>query len=257
MNGETPLPPRPLRVSGLAVARDGRTLFSGIDFRLEPGEVLLVRGPNGAGKSSLLLTLAGILRPEAGRIEVSTGDERPGEAVHFLGHLSAVKPRLTLEENLRFWVDLYGGSHKTPSPLRGRRWREAPVEGGGQSAQQEPRTPLIRPSGTLSLGGEKGHSTETGAAIPEALEAVGLGGLDHHDAGHLSQGQTRRLALARLVAIRRPVWLLDEPTAALDTGGEALVARLIEAHRAAGGVAVIATHHDLPVAAKTLTLGAS
>jgi heme exporter protein A len=81
--------------------------------------------------------------------------------------------------------------------------------------------------------------------------------LDHHDAGHLSQGQTRRLALARLLAIRRPVWLLDEPTAALDAGGEELVAGLIRDHCAAGGVAIIATHHDIPVGdVQTLTLAA-
>jgi hypothetical protein len=51
---------------------------------------------------------------------------------------------------------------EAPSPLRGRRWREAPDEGGAQSAQQEPKTPLIRPSGTFSRGGEKGLQTETG-----------------------------------------------------------------------------------------------
>ena len=205
-----------------------RTLFSGIAFTIEPGGVLLVRGPNGAGKSSLLLALAGILRPEAGQIEFSTGDERPGEALHFLGHLNAVKPRLTLAENLRFWVDLYGGSQGTPSPRRGRRWREAPDEGGGPHTRSPPpatsgqaENPPHPPFGHLPpRSGEGDLSTDNGIAISEALEAVGLGGLDHHDAGHLSQGQTRRLALARLVAIPRPVWLLDEPTAALDTGGE-------------------------------------
>jgi heme exporter protein A len=116
--------------------------------------------------------------------------------------------------------------------------------------------PLIRPSGTFSHGGEKGLPTGHGMGVAAALDAVGLGGLDNHDAGHLSQGQTRRLALARLVAIRRPVWLLDEPTAALDAGGEMVVTRLIRDHRAGGGVAVIATHHDLDVGpVETLTLG--
>jgi heme exporter protein A len=49
MTAESPFPPRPLRVSGLTLARDGRTLFSGISFTVEPGGVLLVRGPIGAG----------------------------------------------------------------------------------------------------------------------------------------------------------------------------------------------------------------
>ena len=64
MTAQTPLPPRPLRVSGLTVARDGRTLVADLGFTVEPGGVLLVRGPNGAGKSSLLLALAG--HPAAG-----------------------------------------------------------------------------------------------------------------------------------------------------------------------------------------------
>jgi heme exporter protein A len=210
MSGQ-PFPPHSLRVSGLAVARDGRTLLDEISFTVGPGGVLLVRGPNGAGKSSLLLTLAGILRPGAGTIDFGAGDEHAGEALHFLGHLNAVKPRLTLAENLRFWMALYQGSGPEPGP-----------------------------------------------AVSGALAIVGLGGLDDHDAGHLSQGQTRRLALARLIAIRRPLWLLDEPTAALDTGGETLVAHLIEDHRAAGGLAVIATHQDIALAdPQALTLGSA
>ena len=118
MRDDTPKPlcrRAPCGSPASTVARDGRTLFSGIAFTVEPGGVLLVRGPNGAGKSSLLLALAGILRPEAGPIELPTGDERPGEALHFLGHLNAVKPRLTLAENLKFWVDLYG-AQSGPSP---------------------------------------------------------------------------------------------------------------------------------------------
>lgn len=243
MTAQTPLPPRPLRVSGLTVFRDGRELFSDIGFAVEPGGVLLVRGPNGAGKSSLLLALAGILRPEAGRIVVAAGDERPGEVLHFLGHLNAVKPRLTLGENLRFWMDLYGAA-TPPSPLRG---------GAGDEGRAAPAVPTEPPPPpTPPRKGAGG----VGTAVSFALEAVGLGGLDDHDAGHLSQGQIRRLALARLVAIRRPVWLLDEPTAALDAGGETIGAKLIRDHRAAGGVAVIATHHDLDVGpVETLTLG--
>jgi heme exporter protein A len=74
----------------------------------------------------------------------------------------------------------------------------------------------------------------------------------------LSQGQTRRLALARLLIAERPIWLLDEPTAALDTGGEALVGRLVTGHCAAGGTVIAATHDDLnlgPLKVDTLRLG--
>ncbi|MEZ5960794.1 MAG: heme ABC exporter ATP-binding protein CcmA [Hyphomonadaceae bacterium] len=64
----------------------------------------------------------------------------------------------------------------------------------------------------------------------------------------LSQGQARRLALARLVVAPRPVWLLDEPAAALDDAGRAVLNELIASHRANGGIAVAAVHEPLGVA---------
>jgi heme exporter protein A len=100
----------------------------------------------------------------------------------------------------------------------------------------------------------------TGAARPEiapALETVGLAAIAGLDAGLLSAGQTRRLALARLIVAGRPVWLLDEPTASLDAEGEALVARLIEDHLRRGGLVLAATHHGLGLARppQAITLG--
>lgn len=96
------------------------------------------------------------------------------------------------------------------------------------------------------------------ANIGEALDVAGLGGLDSLDAGLLSAGQTRRLALARLVAVPRPLWLLDEPTSALDTAGAAWVGDLVSRHLEQGGLAVIATHLDIALAGtvKSLVLGA-
>jgi heme exporter protein A len=96
------------------------------------------------------------------------------------------------------------------------------------------------------------------AVSESVLEAVGIHDHDYfdYDAGHFSEGQTRRLSMARLIVAERPVWLLDEPTASLDIGGEAIVSDLVRKHRAKGGVAVIATHHDLDVGpVETLTLG--
>ncbi len=83
------------------------------------------------------------------------------------------------------------------------------------------------------------------AAVPAALEAVGLGHAVHLPAGVLSAGQKRRLGLARLIVARRDIWLLDEPATALDTDGLARLAGLVEIHRAAGGMVIAATHADL------------
>ncbi len=96
----------------------------------------------------------------------------------------------------------------------------------------------------------------TGLAPQAALDRVGLGRIADLDAGYLSAGQQRRLVLARLLVSYRPIWLLDEPSAALDTEGQALLAALLEEHLAGGGLTVIATHDDIAVAGlQTLTLG--
>jgi heme exporter protein A len=96
----------------------------------------------------------------------------------------------------------------------------------------------------------RGDRTRIGPALSEAR-------LDHAAdlaAGLLSAGQTRRLALCRLLVAPRPIWLLDEPTAALDTQGDKWVAGLIDRHLATGGLAVIATHLKLKLSRGVRTL---
>jgi heme exporter protein A len=97
----------------------------------------------------------------------------------------------------------------------------------------------------------------TGLAADAALEAVGLGTLSGLDAGYLSAGQTKRLALARLLVTDRKIWLLDEPAASLDADGDALVTRLIAGRLATGGAVIAATHDDIAGATRTLMLGAT
>jgi heme exporter protein A len=96
---------------GLVCVRGEREVFRGLDFRLEPGGAVLLRGPNGSGKSSLLRLMAGLLRPAAGRIlwrgaDVAEDREGHGGRLHYVGHLDALKPVLSVAENLAFWAGL-------------------------------------------------------------------------------------------------------------------------------------------------------
>jgi heme exporter protein A len=90
-----------------------------------------------------------------------------------------------------------------------------------------------------------------------ALAAVGLESLEHLPAAYLSAGQRRRLSLARLIAVSRPLWLLDEPASALDSGGQEMLAGLMRTHLARGGMIVAATHGPLGIECKELQLGRS
>ena len=87
-----------------------------------------------------------------------------------------------------------------------------------------------------------------GLGIGEAAEAVGLGGITHLPYGYLSAGQQRRFAMARLIVAHRPIWILDEPTAALDASADALFAGLVEDHLSKGGIVLAATHQPLGLA---------
>jgi heme exporter protein A len=197
-----------MRLSGKDVrcVRGGRQIFSGIHFEVSSGEALAVTGPNGSGKTSLLRLIAGLLTVTGGSIALEGAEPELTlpEQAHYLGHRDALKPALSVMENLSFWRDF--------------------------------------------LGGETFDATES-------LVAVGLDHAAQLPAAYLSAGQRRRLSIARLVAVRRPVWLLDEPTNALDTAGQSLFAALMTDHLARGGMAVAATHAPLGVPAKELRIG--
>lgn len=94
--------------------------------------------------------------------------------------------------------------------------------------------------------GLRGEAAEEAAF--EGLEAVDLSHLAEVSAGFLSQGQRRRLALSRLLSAPRPIWLLDEPTAGLDTASRAAFATIMADHLAGGGLIVAATHEPIGLA---------
>jgi heme exporter protein A len=185
-----------LSATDLACRRGGREVFAGVSFSVAGGESLTIRGRNGAGKSSLLRMAVGLVRIAGGRLALEGGDPELtiGEQAHYLGHLDALKPSLSVEENLRFWSDFLGAA-------------------------------------AVDLG--------------EPLRAVGLDALADLPAAYLSAGQRRRLSIARLLAVKRPLWLLDEPTSTLDAAAQMKLGEIMRAHLAGGGIMLAATHSPL------------
>ena len=199
-----------LEAKSLACERGGKLIFKDLSFLVRSGEVVELRGPNGAGKSSLLRLLAGLNKSLSGSLTLTRfrhpdesrdlsqaekdsgfrrNDDFHGEQSHYIGHHEAVKPALTVRENLEFWAGFQGG-------------------------------------------------------IAD-LASLKLQHLADDEARLLSEGQRRRLSLSRLVSVKRPVWLLDEPTVGLDQTALADLRNVVESHLAEGGLVVAATHADL------------
>jgi heme exporter protein A len=104
-----------LKGDNLVCSRGGREVFAGLNFSLPGGEALVVTGRNGAGKSSLLRVIAGLVHLAGGRLELEGGepDASIAEQAHYVGHQDAVKPSLTVGENLKFWARYLGGGEHT------------------------------------------------------------------------------------------------------------------------------------------------
>ena len=190
----------------ISCVRGGREVFSGLGFEATAGEALAVTGPNGSGKTSLLRLIAGLITVARGSIRLEGGeaDLTLPEQSHYLGHRDAIKPALSVSENLTFWREFLGGEAFDPA---------------------------------------------------EILKLVGLDHAARLPAAYLSAGQRRRLSIARLLAVRRPIWLLDEPTNALDAAGQTLFATLMGDHLSRGGLIIAATHTPLGVSGRELRIG--
>lgn len=102
-----------LDVTDLVCRRSGRLVLDGVGLSIGQGEVLALRGPNGSGKSTLLRVLAGLLPAESGGVvldgtDLRTDPDRFLARIAYAGHLDAIKPQMTVRENLTFWARLFG-----------------------------------------------------------------------------------------------------------------------------------------------------
>ncbi len=113
-----------LTAENLSARRGEDLIFTDISFTLGAGESLVLTGRNGSGKSTLLRVVAGLLRPEAGRVtwisDKAESGMRAAEACHYLGHRNAMKAELTVFENLSFWKDFLGDAEDGKGVSRAR-----------------------------------------------------------------------------------------------------------------------------------------
>jgi ABC-type Mn2+/Zn2+ transport system ATPase subunit len=193
---------------GVSVAYGERIALDDVDLEIRGGSLLAVIGPNGSGKSTLLKTIAGLIEPVSGSIEVLGAP--PGKAARRVAYV----PQAELVD----WA--------------------FPVTVGDVAMMG--RVPLI--------GIARSPSAEDRHAVAEALEAVGMAGEERRQVGALSGGQRRRVFLARALAAKPELYLLDEPVTGVDATTEEDLMRILEAEAGAGRT-VIASTHDLAAAA--------
>ncbi|MGZ3098832.1 heme ABC transporter ATP-binding protein [Streptomyces sp. H62] len=194
---------------GVRVHLGGRPVLDGVDVTVRAGEVLALAGPNGAGKSTLLGALAADVPVAGGVVRV---------------HGRAVARWSAPELALRRAVLPQSASLSFPFPVEDVvRMGRAPWAGTGLAAEDD-------------------------AAVAEAMARTEVTAFAGRPFSALSGGERARVALARVLAQRAPLLLLDEPTAALDLRHQELVLRLCR-ERARAGDAVVVVLHDLSLAA--------
>jgi heme exporter protein A len=202
-------PPATLSVAALAFCRSGETVFSDVTFVAGAGEVLQIQGANGSGKTTLLRVLAGLLRPSAGTIRWHGADTRQHP-----------------EE-----------------------WRRSLAYLGHANAVSRELTVVENVRFAARLGAAIAGGATDPYSEHQVLGRRGLAPCENRAAGALSQGQQRRVALARLLLEHKPVWLLDEPTAGLDAESARVIGACIEEHVGRGGIVVLTTHRRIDTVA--------
>ncbi|MFI1012530.1 heme ABC transporter ATP-binding protein [Streptomyces sp. NPDC020965] len=214
-NRRRQLPARPApgtvlaEVEGLHVRLGGRAVLAGIELSARAGEVLALVGPNGAGKSTLFGALAADLPADRGSVRISGRPAREWSAAE-LALRRAVLPQTAV---LSF-----------PFPV----------------------AEVVRMGRAPWAGTELEDDDDL--AVAEAMAATETTEFGDRPFSALSGGERARVALARVLAQRVPLLLLDEPTAALDLRHQELVLRLCR-ERAAAGDGVVVVLHDLGLAA--------
>jgi iron complex transport system ATP-binding protein len=206
-----------LTANKLSLTLGGNPVLQDVDLQLRPGEMVGLIGPNGAGKSSLLRVLAGLRKPDSGRVTLQLAEQSP----HALQQIPA---------NLRARHMAYLAQQETPA------WPLTVEHLAGLG-----RAPWHKP-----MGGKTPADTR---AIEHALTITELNEFRQRPVSTLSGGELQRALLARIFAGEPQLILADEPIAALDPYHQLHIMELLQDHACKGG-AVLAALHDLSLAAR-------
>ena len=202
-----------IELSGAAVRLGGKSVFSDVELRVGPGQLVAVLGPNGAGKSTLMRVILGLVRLEAGSVKVL--GRAPAQARGEIGYLPQ---RHGFDSSTRIrGVDL------VRLGLDGARWG-LPI-------------PLTRSA-------RERHKAES-ARVAQVVDVVGARGYAHRPIGELSGGEQQRLLIAQALVRAPQLLILDEPLDGLDLPNQAAVVALLRRICTSRHVSVLLVAHDV------------
>jgi zinc/manganese transport system ATP-binding protein len=196
----------PLEIHDASLRRGGRELWSGLDLRVEPGELVAVLGPSGSGKTTLLRAILGLERLSGGSIR-ALGTEvhaRGNRRIGYVPQQRPLPPETALRARDLIALGVSGHRFGFPLPRRGDR-----------------------------------------ARVDELVDAVGARDYADRPVGMLSGGEQQRLRIGQALADEPRLLLCDEPLTSLDLANQQAVVRLIDRHRRETGAGVLLVTHDI------------
>ncbi|NIX75881.1 ABC transporter ATP-binding protein [Microvirga terricola] len=208
-----------LAVEGLGISFGELHAVRNVGFSMKPGEIVSVIGPNGAGKTTLFNMISGIYLPKSGTVHLG-GEDVTGMSPHLLARrgLSRTFQNLQIFQAMTVLENVMVGYHL------------------------HERGPVIADLLGLSSSRRRSHEAEEKARM--LLERVGLVRAAEKEAGSLSYGALKRLEIARALALKPKVLLLDEPAAGCNAVETEEIDHLI-AELAADGIAILLVEHDM------------
>ncbi|WP_162936344.1 ABC transporter ATP-binding protein [Pannonibacter phragmitetus] len=212
--------PQAVELSGIRKTFGSESVLKGIDLSIRPGEFLSLVGSSGCGKSTLLRVIAGLERPDQGKVNIGgsdvTGMDPSDRNLAMVFQSYALYPHMSVRQNIA-------------TPLRMRR------------LPASARLPLVG-----RLMAPKARLSEISAAVEDAAETLQIGHLLDRRPAQLSGGQRQRVALARALVRSPSAFLMDEPLSNLDAKLRAHMREELAAlHRRLGATFIYVTHDQI------------